>query len=185
MELNNSARPINVTTHGRRCLAGFVREDLEVDGGMPGKLNVLFHRNVPEGLHIPTSQKSGPSRRYTPLVLCGLSRFLKLLPTISLRFLRQSLKFVKDSRCCQRHMRIRVDLNVAWELISGAKDGNSLVPTLNRHKINQTESKYILINYTKFINLNNQCIISNFVIKISSLIYLRVLLLHVTIFFNY
>lgn len=90
VELNNSARPINVTTHGRRCLAGFVREDLEVDGGTPGKLNVLFHRNVPEGLHIPTSQKSGPSRGYTPLVLCGLSRFHKLLPTISLRFLRQS-----------------------------------------------------------------------------------------------
>lgn len=120
MELNNSARPINVTTHGRRCLAGFVREDLEVDGGTPGTLDVLFHRNVPEGTHTYISEV-GTLRGYTPSPPPPGPVWSIAVPQIITSNLPEIpssiLKFVKDSRC-QHRTRIRVDLNVAGELIS-------------------------------------------------------------------
>lgn len=107
VELNNSARPINVTT--RPTMSRRIRERGPGGGWRHARYaHVLFHRNVPEGLHIPSHLRSrDPPRGYNSLVLCGLSRFPKLLPTISCWDSFVNLQICQESpRCADAHIRI-------------------------------------------------------------------------------
>lgn len=81
VELNNSARPINVTT--RSAVSCRIRERGSGSGGTPDTLTFYFTVTCQRVYtHLRFGSRDPP--RYTPgAVLCGLSRFFKLLPTIS------------------------------------------------------------------------------------------------------
>lgn len=84
-----------------------MREDLEVDGGTPGTLDVLFHRNVPEGTHTYISEVRTLRGFTPPSPLCPVWSIAVpqiITNNLSPEIPSSILKFVKDSRC-QRHMR--------------------------------------------------------------------------------
>lgn len=112
VELNNSARPINVTT--RSAVSRKIRERGSGSGRRHARYaHVLFHCNVPEGLHIPTFQESGSSEG-TPLRSCvvyrGCPNYYQQFPPHPPEIPSSILKFVKNSCCCQR---IRAALSAA------------------------------------------------------------------------